>query len=185
MPAPAPTAWTPPPPRVPSPHIKFYVFGALLATYWGSCEAVGIGMMVDPLEPEHVGSGAFFAIFSAVMLAVAGLLFWLGRTRQRRVQRLRSLIALASSSVRIPFTALQISFDLPPAETRALVLEAVASGFVRGRLDVEQDAFVSSMADTAAQQVHVQCTHCGASQATYRITGQVSHCSHCRAPLPA
>jgi hypothetical protein len=171
-------------PGVKSAYVRLLVFGVLLMLLGSSCEALGIGMAVSPNKPTDVATGWFFAAFALIVLILpAAILIGFGAKSKQRINRFHKLAGLAAASVRLPFSTIQTDLRMPLSDVRAFVLEALANGTLRGRLDIEEGIFISAAADTTIYQSTTRCNHCGANVTVFVVPGQTPTCAHCRSAL--
>jgi hypothetical protein len=170
-------------PTVKSNHVLFIVLAIMFGLFGASCEAVAVGMMAAPGKEGDEDAGVFFAIFSLIIFIVPMVVFLiLGVSRKRRFDRFQKLIGLAGASVRLPLAMISQDLGLSPTDTRTFVLEAVANGTLRGRLDVEQGVFVSATAEQGIVQASMQCKSCGGTATMHVVPGQRAQCPYCSAP---
>jgi hypothetical protein len=169
-------------PAVKSNHVFLFVLATLFGLFGASCELVGVGMIVAPNKDGDEGAGVFFAIFSLIIFLLPMAAFLLLAIKgKRRFDRFQKLIGLTAASIRLPLSMVSQDLALSPSDTRTLVLEAVASGVVRGRLDIEQDVFVSATAEQSIQQVAMKCRRCSGTATVHHVPGQQAQCPYCSA----
>jgi hypothetical protein len=123
------------------------------------------------------------ALSSAPLFALGSWFAIAGRARRKRADRLRDLEGLAFSHARLPLDLVARELETTPAQARALVREALGSGILAGRLDLEDGGFLSAIADERFGRRSMRCASCGASSAVVRGRGLVPACPYCSNPM--
>lgn len=162
------------------PSAAIWVLVGFLVFWSTGCNLCAIGMAFDDLDAGPI-----------IMTVVLGLPFLGGaialglwaRKRKRLAERIGKLMGLMAASAQLPMPLLQADLQLDAAQTRQFVLQALAEGYIRGRLDIEQGVLLSANVDDTFQQVSAHCTQCGSGNIVHRRPGQSVPCRHCGAPL--
>jgi hypothetical protein len=167
-----------------SRHVVWLVFGFLFAVLALACEGVSVGMYVSPAKNAEPSSGIGVGVMGLFMFVAPAVLFLtLGYRALQRNRRFERLIALAASAVRLPMHSVATELGLPISDARSMLMEAIALGAVRGRMDLEDGVFISGNADERVQQTSKTCSRCGAQSQVVTAPGQAAICPHCRAAM--
>lgn len=169
--------------RVPSttgPSSAKLVIGGLLTLLCLPCSAVGGGMMASPGKEGDVEAGAFFLVFSLLVFGVpAAILLTLGVRARRRHTRLQRLAAMGAASARLPLREVALQLGVDEGEARRLMLDAVGTGWLVGRFDLEQGVFVSGATTQSVREISMTCRACGAQSNVVVSASTTSHCQFC------
>jgi hypothetical protein len=168
-----------PPPGAPA---FLWVMTGFLMFWSASCNATGCAMALDDNGPP-MGSVAMMFIFGVLIFAGGAAIGFSAWGKRKKTRRLMTLVGLMNASSQVPMQALEADLGLKGPAVRAFVLDAIAEGYVQGRLDLEHGTLLSAQVDATIQQVSAQCTHCGAQNIVHRRPGQAVACPQCRAPL--
>lgn len=162
------------------PSAAIWVLVGFLVFWSTGCNLCAVGMAFDDLDAGPI-----------IMMVVMGLPFLGGaialglwaRKKKTRADRIGKLMGLMAASAQLPMHVLQADLQLDATQTRQFVLQALAEGYVQGRLDIEHGVLLSANVDDSFQQVSASCTQCGAGNVVHRRLGQAVPCRHCGAPL--
>jgi hypothetical protein len=169
---------TPPPSAGPS--TAKLVLGGVFAFLCLPCSAVGGGMMIAPGTPEDPQSGLIVLILSLVVFGIPSAVFLsLGIRARRRHTRLQRLAALGAASARLPLVDVATDLGLTQPEARALVLDAIGSGLLVGRLDLERGVFLSGATTGSVRELAMTCRACGAQSNVVVTANTPSNCPFC------
>jgi hypothetical protein len=156
------------------------ILGIVLLVLGGTCNAIGIGLTVDPRDGKGIDAGVFWIGFSIAAMIVPGVLLVLAARRQaRRAEQLAKIAALATASQRLPIALLAQDLQVTAAQARDLLLAAIGARLVIGRLDLEHGVFVSGSTHGGVQQVTMTCGSCGARSSVIVSAGSPSTCPYC------
>ena len=141
---------------------------------------VGVGMMLAPSRPGDRMAGGFVLAFGAVAFGLpAGWLLLSARRIRASADRRARLVGLVASRARIPLDELASLLGLSRANAHELLVECIATGQVRGRLDINEGVFLSASVDTGVREMARTCPSCGASTVVVAGPGQAGRCSFC------
>ncbi|MBC8071931.1 MAG: hypothetical protein IAG13_26625 [Deltaproteobacteria bacterium] len=156
------------------------ILGVVLLALGGTCNAVGIGLTVEPRDGHGIDAGVFWIVFSIGAMIVPGVLLVLGARKQaRRAEQLAKITALATASQRLPIAVLAEDLQVSVVQARDLLLAAISARLVIGRLDLEHGVFVSGSTHGGVQQVTMTCGSCGARSSVIVSVGSPSTCPYC------
>jgi hypothetical protein len=155
--------------------------GIVLLVLGASCNAIGIKLTVEPRPGDDTSSGIFWIVFSVTVLLLPGLVLVLaGFAQSRRAQRLEKIVALATASERVPLVQLATDLETTVPIARDLLLSAINSGSVVGRLDLEEGVFLSgSTRGGGVQKRTMTCAGCGASSTVIVSATLEAACEYC------
>ena len=145
---------------------------------------IGVSMKLAPSTPQDAHAAAS-VIWLGVFCGDLPALYLLVRlvALGRRIGRLERFAALAQTSPRLPMTTVAEEFRMTAHGARELVLDAVATGAVAGRLELEQGLFLSAMADQRVREIAMHCPSCAANVKVTVAPGESASCPYCNAPL--
>lgn len=155
--------------------------GIFLLILGASCNAVGIGLYVEPKREGDANAGIFWMFFSLIAVMLPGLLLvFAARKQALRAKRIDTIVAFATASERVPLAQLATDLDCDVGSARDLLLEAIGAGRIVGRLDLEQGVFLSgSTRGGGIRQLTMTCKSCGGvSTVIVSVTSQ-SMCQYC------
>lgn len=150
---------------------------------------IGVGMIVKPGEggQQTVETGICCAVSFLLLCMVPGVgLIVISRRWRRRVDRVHTIKALASTHGRLTYARIAQHVDVSRHEVPELLLEAVNSGLIDGRLDGDAETFISgSVSGGAVREVVADCPGCGATGVRVHVhAGGSPTCPYCRTALP-
>ncbi len=165
------------------------IIGIVWSVLW---LAVAIGMMVapgppsmDPKAMDDTTAGVTVLIFTLVVFATpSGLMFYFGRRGRRRAAALERIASLAATHSHLPLAQIAQELGTTPEHARTLILFGVGRGFLAGRLDAAEGAFLSSTAAPGVQHVAQRCPSCGGESTVVRAPGVAATCRYCGMALP-
>jgi hypothetical protein len=174
------------------PSTLLFVLGIIGIAWTLLWLAVGVGMIVapgtpsaDPKAADPVTAGVTVLIFSLIVFAVpSGLMFFFGLRGRRRAAALEKIASLAATHSHLPFTQIAQELRITPEAARALLLFGVGKGWLAGRLDAAEGAFISSTAAPGVQHVAQRCPSCGGESTVVRAPGVPATCRYCGMALP-
>lgn len=170
-------------PRLPRTYVGLLAIGGIFAVLGGSCELLGIAAAISPARGQSSDGGLAVVAFATIVFVIpAAVLLGFGLHRRRRVLRLEKLDALAMVSARLPLDTVARELGFSVTEARALILEAVGQGLLRGRLDLEKGIFYSAEADASFPQQAFHCRRCGSTSQITVVPGQWPVCPYCHTP---
>jgi len=156
------------------------VLGIVVLVLGVTCNAVGIGLVVEPKKPNDPSAGYFWVVFSLVAMVLPGILLVLaGRKQARRAAAMETIVALARASQRLPLDQLAAELKVKPAEARELLLAAIGQHRIVGRLDLEHGVFISASTHGGVQQLTMTCRNCGGRSEVIVSAHSNSHCQYC------
>jgi hypothetical protein len=156
------------------------VLGIVVIVFGVTCNAIGIGIAVEPKEGRDAGAGIFWIVFSLVAMILPGILLVLaGRKQALRIARLDKITALASASERLPFAQLAADLGVTQTAARDLLLAAIGERRIAGRLDLEHGVFLSANTHRGVQQLTMTCKGCGGRSTVVVTAHSTSHCQYC------
>jgi hypothetical protein len=147
--------------------IVILLFSILMVTFPGSQSA-----------RELFEAGAALTVLSSPLGIVGAILLFLGWRTLRHARRLETLRALLLSHPRVELAWLSTQLKLDVARTRALLLDALNRGRVRGEFATE-NVFVSGIDPTDIRTVGTLCARCGATAQFVARAGQGLTCPYC------
>ena len=148
------------------------------------CTTVGFGMIFAPSHPGDRSAGGFALAFGAVAFGLpAAWLLLSARGLRASADRRARLVGLANSRARIPLDELASQLGLSPAVARELLVDCIATGQVRGRLDINEGVFLSASVETGVREVVRTCSSCGAPSSVVAGPGQAARCPFCGGAL--
>lgn len=154
--------------------------GIALLVLGASCNAIGIKLTVEPRPGDGTSSGIFWIVFSVTVLLLPGLVLVLASfADSRRAGRLEKIVALATASERVPLVQLATDLDTTVAIARDLLLSAINSGSVVGRLDLEEGVFLSGSTRGGVEKRTMTCAGCGASSTVIVSATSEAACEYC------
>jgi hypothetical protein len=184
-----PPTETPPPrgkrlPQLAPASIVLCVLGAILL-FGGLCTiSLGIGEAVNPTPGQEASTpittlacGALFCVLPSV--AMLGF----GARSVLQVRRMRRLVGLAETHARLPLDQTARDLGLSTSAVRALLLDAVAQGYVSGRLDLDHGVFFSGDVESVGRRWTGRCESCSAPVDVTLAEGEPGVCPYCRAGL--
>lgn len=156
------------------------VLGIVVIVLGVTCNAIGVGLAVNPKDGNDSGAGIFWIVFSLAAMIVPGVLLVLaGRRQAQRLLRLDKISALAAASERIPFAQLAVDLGVSQTAARDLLLVAINERRVAGRLDLEHGVFISATTHAGVQQLTMTCKGCGGRSTVVVTAHSTSHCQYC------
>ncbi len=123
-------------------------------------------------------------VFALGILLLPGLVLYLtGRARRSRVDRMLHAAGLATAAGRVPVGEVAEQLGVSVSHARQALVDAVGTGRLAGRLDVDRDVFTVVAAENAgpSQEVAVACRRCGAASKAFVAPGDAITCPYCGA----
>jgi hypothetical protein len=171
-----------PPRPVSLPGYGFRIaFGGVLSVLGLVWLAVCVGFAFTPKMRDGLPANLAFAL---VLLLTPGLALYLtGRARRSREDRMLRAAELATAAGRVPVGEVAEQLHVPIDVARQALIDAVGTGRLTGRLDVERGVFtVLDAADVGpSHEVSYQCRGCGAASKAFVAPGEAPRCGYCGA----
>src|SRR5262245_37983754 len=119
-----------------------------------------------------------------MLLLLPGLALYLtGRARRSREDRMLRAAQLAHATGRVPVGEIAEQLGVPANAARQALVDAVGTGRLAGRLDMERDVFtVLAAAEVGpSREVAFVCRTCGASSKAVVAPSETPQCGYCGA----
>ncbi|MCY1068418.1 hypothetical protein OV090_26990 [Nannocystis sp. RBIL2] len=160
--------------------------GIALLVLGGTCNAMGVNMLLAERRGWDTNGGTAWIVFGLGALMLPGLLLVLeAHGRRRNEARMDMIVAVANTIPRVSFAQLADELGVSRRRARKLLLAAVGRGRVRGRVDLEQEVFVSSSLSAGSFGPPAQlpetmtCKGCGGESTVVKAVTAHAHRQYC------
>ena len=154
--------------------------GFVLGVIGGFWVVVGTMMACFPTEKVPAATGWLNAAMAAALLFLPGLYLWLtARAIGARNDQIERVAALASVQGVMALGDAATTLGVGVGEARVLLLDAIASGLVDGRIDGERGVFLVSTGAAPVSTLDVVCEACGGRSTVSVRGGATPKCGYC------